>query len=134
MQAEQPSERERLRNLFEQYKMQDDVVLWIKSASRHAFRVWSDGFKAGQRAALSQPTPQWLTIESAPKEPGRYIYVQQTAVYRWLPYKANSQEFRRGKKGRWQKHTGYGFDNAELSGEGWRDTEDATPLPVKRSE
>jgi len=28
-----------------------DVVLWIKKASRHAFRVWSDGFKEGESSS-----------------------------------------------------------------------------------
>ena len=78
---------------------------------------------AGPDARLVAPQPMpaiptgWQPIETAPEH--GYIYVQQAATYRWLPYKPNSQEWKRGKKGRWQKHTGYGFDNAELEGTGW---------------
>ena len=68
----------------------------------------------------------WLPIASAPKD-GAFIHVQQQATYRWLPYKQASQEFKRGKKGRWQKHTGYGFDNADLVGSGWMNAELPTP-------
>jgi len=68
----------------------------------------------------------WLPLDSAPKD-GAFIHVQQQATYRWLPYKQASQEFKRGKKGRWQKHTGYGFDNADLVGSGWMNAELPTP-------
>lgn len=67
----------------------------------------------------------WQPLDTAPKD-GRYIYVRQNAVYRWLPYKPNSQERQRGKKGRWQRHNGYGFDNAELVGESWQNAEVST--------
>ena len=68
----------------------------------------------------------WLPLDSAPKD-GTYIHVQQQATYRWLPYKQASQEFKRGKKGRWQRYTGYGFDNADLVGSGWMNAELPTP-------
>ena len=87
-----------------------------------------EAFQAG-RASIQPAIAPWLPIETAPKD--AYIYVQQAAVYRWLPYKETSQEFKRGTKGRWQKHTGYRFDNAELEGVGWV-LVDATP-PQKES-
>jgi hypothetical protein len=68
----------------------------------------------------------WQPMDTAPKD-GTFIYVQQTAVYRWLAYKANSQEVKRGKKGRWQMHNGYGFDTAELEGTCWKNAEIKEP-------
>lgn len=61
-----------------------------------------------------------LPLESAPQDRDQYIRVYSFEVFRWLPYKPNSNEFKRGQKGRWQKHTGYGFDNAELEGLGYQ--------------
>lgn len=75
--------------------------------------------------AALQAEPQWQPMEDAPHT--RYIEVQQRAVYRWLPYKANSEQRRKGVLGRWQRHTGYGFENAELSGYGWRLAEQSLP-------
>ena len=83
-----------------------------------------------KQAATAQPVgcvDTWQPIETAPKD--IYIHVQQAATYRWMPYKPNSQEWKRGKKGRWQKHTGYGFDNAELEGTGWKSAEVNEPTP-----
>ena len=82
--------------------------------------------KALTDAATALEAGGWLPLDSAPKD-GTYIHVQQQATYRWLPYKQTSQEFKRGKKGRWQRYTGYGFDNADLVGSGWRNAELPTP-------
>ena len=73
---------------------------------------------------MSDTTPTvaaWMPMETVPEQ--GYIQVQQTAVYRWLLYKPNSQEWRNGKKGRWQKYNEYGFENAELEGDGWKPIE-----------
>ena len=69
----------------------------------------------------------WQPIETAPKD-GSYIYVQQIHTCRWLSYKAGSQEVKRGKKGRWQIHNGYGWDNAVLEGLAWMPVEEASEV------
>ena len=96
------------RELFEAWFTKHGAGMYKHSAEA--------GYLAGRASMPAIPTG-WQPIETAPEH--GYIYVQQAATYRWLPYKPNSQEWKRGKKGRWQKHTGYGFDNAELEGTGW---------------
>ena len=61
-------------------------------------------------------------LDTAPQD-GSVFYVQQQAACRWLSYRPGSEQLRKGIKGRWQQHTGYGFENCELSGDGWK------PLP-----
>ena len=63
-------------------------------------------------------TSEWQSIDSAPKD-GTVIEVQVITLMRWLPYKPTSQQFKRGEKGRWQRHNGYGWENAEYVGM-WR--------------
>jgi len=65
---------------------------------------------------------RWNPIESIPKEPGRYVRVRTSNVYRWLPYKPASNEFKRGIKGRWQRFDGYGFSN-----DVWQDATEEAP-------
>ena len=58
-------------------------------------------------------------IDTAPKD-GTVINVTQERLYRWLPYKPNSQQVKQGIQGRWQTPNEYGgWDNAELYGLGW---------------
>ena len=66
----------------------------------------------------------WQTSQVLPEIPMQWIEVQEVNLYRFLPYKQNSTEFKRGKKGRWQRHTGYGFDNAEPQAGPWRVAEE----------
>ncbi len=55
-----------------------------------------------------------------PKMPDQWIQVQEVNLYHFLPYKTNSTEYKRGKKGRWQRHNGYGFENSEPPVGQWR--------------
>ena len=87
---------------------------------------WNKAIDAAIATLEAMEAGGWLPLDSAPKD-GTYIHVQQQATYRWLPYKQASQEFKRGKKGRWQRYTGYGFDNADLVGSGWMNAELPTP-------
>lgn len=54
-------------------------------------------------AELGEPAPG--------TDPIRTIRVTET--WRWLPYKPAGQRQMK-RRGRWQKWTGYGFENAEL--------------------
>ena len=65
--------------------------------------------------------PEWQ-LDHLPEVPMQCIEVREVNVYRFLPYKPNSTEFKRGKKGRWQRHNGYGFENAEPQNGPWRVT------------
>ena len=57
----------------------------------------------------------WRPIGTAPKgEPGLMIDVRSATTYRWLPYSGKSEQFRKGIKGRWQRATEYGWENAKL--------------------
>lgn len=101
---------------------------WESSNEYREFceREWAVPLSAAIAALEAMEAGGWLPLDSAPKD-GTYIHVQQQATYRWLPYKQASQEFKRGKKGRWQRYTGYGFDNADLVGSGWMNAELPTP-------
>jgi len=92
-------------------------------------RVWADRRLQDQLAKVTAERDELLAarsrakllpLESAPQDRDQYIRVYSFEVFRWLPYKPGSNEFKRGQKGRWQKHTGYGFDNAELAGLGYQ--------------
>lgn len=74
------------------------------------------------RAAAPAPAPaaEWNTAETMPPMPDQWIQVQEVNLYRFLPYKTNSTEYKRGKKGRWQRHNGYGFENSEPPVGQWR--------------
>lgn len=52
--------------------------------------------------------------EAAPPQ-GRVFYARQHVLMKWTPYKPTSQEFKRGKLGRWQERRPYGlgWQNAE---------------------
>jgi hypothetical protein len=52
----------------------------------------------------------WRT--DMPPQDGTPIYKRVIQPYRFLPYKPNSQQFKRGEKGRWQMMNEYGgWDN-----------------------
>lgn len=53
---------------------------------------------------------------------GTPIYIQTVQPYRFMPYKPNSQQFKRGEKGRWQMMNEYGgWDNCSHPlGNKWR--------------
>lgn len=63
-----------------------------------------------------------LPLDSAPKD-GTIIHVVQEATYRWLPYSENSQQFKVGLIGRWQRFNGKTWQTEELTGSGWRPAE-----------
>lgn len=48
----------------------------------------------------------WRTDE--PPKDGTVIYRRVISVYRFQPYKPNSQQFKRGQRGRWQEMNEYG--------------------------
>ncbi len=48
-------------------------------------------------------------IDAAPKD-GHAVF--GFLLMRWLPYKAASEQYRKGIKGRWQEWNGYGWENA----------------------
>lgn len=52
---------------------------------------------------------EWLDIKTAPQD-GTPVIAPE--FYRFLPYKPQGQK-QMGKKGRWQRHNGYGWDNCE---------------------
>lgn len=52
------------------------------------------------------PTPEWRT-DPMPMD-GTPIYRRVWTFYRYQPYKANSDQRRRGIKGRWQEMNEYG--------------------------
>lgn len=73
--------------------------------------------KSGEREAIALTSLQernrkleeaalpWRSIDEAPKD-GTLIAALVTI--RWRPYKPNSEQYRRGIKGRWQEANGYG--------------------------
>lgn len=48
---------------------------------------------------------------------GDYFYINNPVTMRWLPYKKVSQQFKKGIKGRFQMHNGYGWENTDLKPE-----------------
>lgn len=87
----------------------------------------SGGAPAAAPAPVSASAPAptasaegWQPAETMPKMPDQWIQVQEVNLYRFLPYKTNSTEYKRGKKGRWQRHNGYGFENSEPPVGQWR--------------
>lgn len=70
----------------------------------------------------------WRTDE--PPKDGTIIYRRVISVYRFQPYKPNSQQFKHGLKGRWQEMNEYGgWDNCNQPlGNEWTDQDPfATP-------
>jgi hypothetical protein len=64
---------------------------------------------------------QWQPIASAPKDGTPFLARTEHPV-RWRAYKPNSQQFRSGLKGRWQKMNSYGgWDNADELACEWRE-------------
>jgi hypothetical protein len=63
----------------------------------------------------------WQPSDTLPDAPDHWIAVQEVVLYRWLPYKEDSQQLKQGIKGRWQRHDGYGWVKAEETPTGpWR--------------
>lgn len=63
---------------------------------------------------MSDPT--WKPTSEAPTAPGTYIDVLRitdVTTYRWLAYKPDGARQMRAK-GRWQRATEYGWENAPL--------------------
>lgn len=58
-------------------------------------------------------TTPWRPTSEAPTVPGTYIKVRTTNTYRWLEYKPDGQRQMKAK-GRWQRATEYGWENAPL--------------------
>lgn len=46
--------------------------------------------------------------KDAMPQDGTVIYRRTWSIYRYQPYKPNSQQFKRGEKGRWQEMNEYG--------------------------
>lgn len=83
----------------------------------------------GSGALMTNSNDEWRT-DALPKD-GTVIYYHTLNCYRFQPYKVGSQQFKRGKFGRWQKLNEYGgWDNCEQpSGGEWR-----TDLPKGEAE
>lgn len=63
---------------------------------------------------------EWKTPESAPLD-GTIIEVRVPVIMRWNAYKPNSEQRKKGIKGRWQQLNAYGgWDNCEPPGFEWR--------------
>lgn len=50
------------------------------------------------------------------------VVIKKLARYKY--YKPNSQQFKRGIKGRWQEFNGYGWDNMAEEPLAWENAED----------
>lgn len=62
----------------------------------------------------------WRTDE--PPKDGTQIYMRVIQPMRYLPYKPNSQQYKRGEKGRWQMMNEYGgWENSHPIGNEWTD-------------
>jgi hypothetical protein len=77
------------------------------------------------RAALKahRDASEWLPIETAPKD-GSVFYVQShyRIPFKWKKYKPNSQQFKRGIKGRWQEMNEYGgWENSNKKPDQWQE-------------
>ena len=63
----------------------------------------------------------WWISDKLPND-GEIVEIPKTARYKL--YKGNSQQFKKGIKGRWQVFNGYGWDNLGYEPRGW-----VQPLP-----
>lgn len=82
-------------------------------------------FWSAMLAAAAPPAPSgWRSMESAPKD-GTPFYARHQSPFRFQPYKANSEQARRGIKGRWQTMNEYGgWDNCPEPVGDWTDHPD----------
>ncbi|KAA0572255.1 hypothetical protein FZ983_32305 [Azospirillum sp. B21] len=74
------------------------------------------------RASAPEVEGDWKPISEAPQN--GMIDVRSTCTYRWRAYRPGSPQLRRGIKGRWQRATDYGWENANLPENGeWKPVE-----------
>lgn len=70
----------------------------------------ADYMRAATPSGRAQGEVKWRTDE--PPKDRTVIYRRVISVYRFQPYKPNSQQFKQGLKGRWQEMNEYGgWDN-----------------------
>lgn len=63
---------------------------------------------------------EWKELKDAPMD-GTVIYIRTTQPFRFMPYKPNSQQAKRGEKGRWQMMNEFGgWDNCHPLGNEWK--------------
>lgn len=71
----------------------------------------------------------WRTDE--PPKDGTPVYIRTIQPYRFLPYKPQSQQAKRGEKGRWQVMNDFGgWENSHPLGNEWsliHPAQDTTP-------
>lgn len=61
----------------------------------------------------------WKPLKDAPQD-GTPIYIRTVSIFRFKPYKPNSQQAKRGEKGRWQQMNEYGgWENSHPLGNEW---------------
>jgi hypothetical protein len=60
----------------------------------------------------------WRPMTEAPETPGTYIVVRSQHGYRWLAYKPDGRR-QMGQLGRWQRATGYGWENCDKPNGEW---------------
>ncbi len=92
--------------------------------------VFSAACKVVARQALAAQTVELRPMSSAPKD-GSPFNVRVIHTHRWLPYKANSQQYKNGQRGRWQRATEYGWENCKQpDADGWQPLKQAQPVEV----
>ncbi|WP_372395237.1 hypothetical protein ABMY26_07150 (plasmid) [Azospirillum sp. HJ39] len=66
----------------------------------------------------------WKPISEAPQNVMIDVRSTTTCTYRWRAYRPGSPQLQRGNKGRWQRATDYGWENAHLPENGeWKPVE-----------
>lgn len=70
---------------------------------------------------VQQNTNEWVSVEDELPEDCRHVEITQTARYKI--YKGNSQQYKKGLRGRWQVFNGYGWDNIDWIPSKWLPTE-----------
>ena len=97
-------------------QMEKTALAFVASLSDNASLKAAEARAIAAEEALKAG---WST-DAPPMRRDAWIEVRGVDVYRWLPYKPDGARQMK-KAGRWQKHDGYGFTNAELpEGAEWR--------------
>jgi hypothetical protein len=107
------SERDQLK--LDKASMQEEIDESRKTLDSWEDLLWEYRMKCDQLQAEVEALKagsQWISSDVLPKDSSP-VYVTQHRTYRFLRYKQNSQQFKKGIEGRWQKFNGYGFDNCD---------------------
>jgi hypothetical protein len=105
---------------------------------RNAIRALPVPDGAARGAAMTThesaaPKDDWLPVSEVIEQPGLWIEVRTSDIFRWTPYRRGHVE--NGKTGRWQKLNEYGgFDNAGLPNTCWRPHRNPAPAPPEETD